>query len=152
MSEFFDWLSDNAWVGWAGAGVLLAIAEMVSLDLVLLMLAVGCFAGSVTAVAGGSVVIASVIAIATSVAMLYFVRPSLIRRLHGGPELATGTAALVGKPAVVVSRIGASGGRVKLAGEVWTARSYDPSVELEPGTEVAVLEIDGATAVVFPQD
>ena len=152
MSEFFDWLSENAWVGWAGAGVLLAIAELLSLDLVLLMLAVGAFAGAFTAVVGGATALAAVVAIATSVAMLYFVRPSLIRRLHGGPELTTGTAALVGTHAVVIDTVGRAGGRVKLAGEVWTARSFDPSIEMEPGTEVAVLEIDGATAVVFPQD
>lgn len=152
MSEFFDWLSENAWVGWAGAGVLLAIAELLSLDLVLLMLAVGAFAGAFTSVVGGPVVPAALVAIATSVGMLFFVRPSLVRRLHGGPELTTGTAALVGEHAVVLDTVGRMGGRVKLAGEIWTARSYDPSVEMEPGTEVAVLEIDGATAVVFPQD
>lgn len=152
MSEFFDWLSENAWVGWAGAGVLLAIAELLSLDLVLLMLAVGAFAGAFTSVVGGPLALAIVVAIATSVGMLYFVRPSLIRRLHGGPELTTGTAALVGTHAVVLDTVGRAGGRVKLAGEVWTARSFDPSVEMQPGTEVAVLEIDGATAVVFPQD
>lgn len=152
MSEFFDWLSENAWVGWAGAGVLLAIAELLSLDLVLLMLAVGAFAGAFTSVVGGPVVPAALVAIATSVGMLFFVRPSLVRRLHGGPELTTGTAALVGEHAVVLDTVGRMGGRVKLAGEIWTARSYDPSIEMEPGTEVAVLEIDGATAVVFPQD
>lgn len=152
MSEFFDWLSDNAWVGWAGAGVLLAIAELMSLDLVLLMLAVGAFAGAFTAVVGGVLSISIVVAIATSVAMLYLVRPSLIRRLHGGPELTTGTAALVGEHAIVLDTVSSAGGRVKLAGEVWTARSYDPSLKMKPGTEVAVLEIDGATAVVFPQD
>ena len=152
MSEFFDWLSDNAWVGWAGAGVLLAIVEIVSLDLVLLMLAVGAFAGSATAAFGAALAPTIIVAVATSVAMLYFVRPSIVRRMHGGPELTTGAAALVGEHAVVLDRIGRTGGRIKLAGEVWTARSYDSSVELEPGTEVAVLEIDGATAVVFPQD
>lgn len=152
MSEYFDWLRDNTWVGWAGAGVLLAIAELLSLDLVLLMLSVGAFAGTITAVLGASLVPTTIVAIATSVAMLYFVRPSIVRRLHGGPVLTTGTAALVGEHGVVVDRIGKTGGRIKLAGEVWTARSYDSSVELDPGTEVAVLEIDGATAVVFPQD
>lgn len=152
MSEFFDWLQENGWVGWAGAGVILAIAELVSLDLILLMLAVGAFAGSVTAAVGASLAPAIIVAIATSVAMLYFVRPSIVRRMHGGPELTTGTAALVGEHAVVVDRVSRAGGRIKLAGEVWTARSYDTSIELEAGTEVAVLEIDGATAVVFPQD
>ncbi|MDN5856207.1 MAG: NfeD family protein [Actinomycetia bacterium] len=125
---------------------------MVSLDLILLMLAVGAFAGSVTAAVGASLAPAIIVAIATSVAMLYFVRPSIVRRMHGGPELTTGTAALVGEHAVVVDRVSRAGGRIKLAGEVWTARSYDTSIELEAGTEVAVLEIDGATAVVFPQD
>ena len=39
-------------------------------------------------------------------------------------------------------------GRVKLAGEIWSARSYDHSV-IEIGASVDVVEIQGATALVY---
>jgi membrane protein implicated in regulation of membrane protease activity len=60
----------------------------------------------------------------------------------------TGTAALIGSRAVVVERVDGLGGRVKIGGELWTARSYDEDHVLEPGARVEVLKIEGATALV----
>jgi membrane protein implicated in regulation of membrane protease activity len=48
----------------------------------------------------------------------------------------------------VLERVDGDGGRVKLGGEVWSARSFDSSRVFEPGERVSVLEIQGATAVV----
>ena len=61
----------------------------------------------------------------------------------------TGTAALVGASAVVVERVDAHGGRVKIGGEIWSARTLDGEQVLEPGTNVQVAEIQGATALVY---
>jgi membrane protein implicated in regulation of membrane protease activity len=63
----------------------------------------------------------------------------------------TGTAALVGRRAVVVERIanGEGVGCVKIAGEVWTARSYEEDGVIEAGAQVEVVEIRGATALVL---
>lgn len=152
MSEFFEWVSENGWVAWAGAGFLLAIAELLSLDLVLLMLAVGAFAGAVGAGLGAPTAINVLVAVIVSTGMLFLVRPSALQRLHHGPALVDGHAALVGRTAVVTHEIGLEGGRVKLAGEVWTARSYQEGLTVPVGTTVSVFEIDGATAVVYPQD
>ena len=66
------------------------------------------------------------------------------------PQLRTGTAALIGKRAIVLERIANDEGVgcVRLAGEVWTARSYDEDAVIEPGTRVHVMDIRGATALV----
>lgn len=152
MSEFFEWLSDNSWVAWAGAGFLLAIAELMSLDLVLLMLATGAFAGAVGAAIGAPLAINVLLAVIVSTGMLFVVRPSALQRLHHGPALVDGHAALVGHSAVVTHEIGADGGRITLADEVWTARSYEEGLTVPVGTTVTVFEIDGATAVVYPLD
>jgi membrane protein implicated in regulation of membrane protease activity len=58
-------------------------------------------------------------------------------------------AALVGKQALVLEQVDGRGGRVKIGGEVWSARSYDGESVLEAGRTVAVLEIEGATALVM---
>ena len=63
-------------------------------------------------------------------------------------QLRTGTAALVGKTALVTERIDADGGAVKLEGELWTARPYVPDEVIESGSRVHVVEIQGATALV----
>jgi membrane protein implicated in regulation of membrane protease activity len=61
----------------------------------------------------------------------------------------TGTAALVGHKAVVLRRVDANGGRVRIGGEEWTARPYVDGVVIEEGTAVDVVEIQGATALVM---
>ena len=63
-------------------------------------------------------------------------------------HIRTGTAALIGSRAVVLERVDADGGRVKIGGEIWSARPYDEDHVIEPGTRVEVLKIDGATALV----
>jgi membrane protein implicated in regulation of membrane protease activity len=65
------------------------------------------------------------------------------------PSLRTGTAALVGARAVVLQRVDENGGRIKLGGEEWSARSFVPDQVFEPGARVEVAEIQGATALVY---
>jgi membrane protein implicated in regulation of membrane protease activity len=150
--EFWDWVGDNTWAAWLSLALLLAAAEIVSLDLVLLMLAVGACAGAATSVLTDSIPVQLLVAIVVSVAMLGVVRPSVVKRLHRGPELTTGHAALVGRHGVVIAPVGRRGGLIRLAGEDWTARSFDPDLTIDTGAEVEVFEIDGATAVVYPAD
>jgi membrane protein implicated in regulation of membrane protease activity len=146
----WEWLGDHAWAAWVGAAVLLAIAELLSMDFVLLMLAVGALGGAVTAAFGGSLPLQVIVAVAVAMGTLMFVRPSIVRKVHSGPELTTGHAALVGRQAVVTAEITAQGGQVKLAGETWTARPFDDSITIPVGATVDVFEIRGATAVVYP--
>jgi membrane protein implicated in regulation of membrane protease activity len=148
----WDWLSEHIWVGWVSLGLLLALAELLSLDLVLLMLAAGAFAGALSSALGAPLIVDLLIAIATASGMLVLVRPGIVRRMRSGPELTTGHAALVGSSAVVLATVTESEGEIKLAGEVWTARCFEPNTRIEPGTKVAVFAIDGATAVVYPND
>jgi membrane protein implicated in regulation of membrane protease activity len=102
----------------------------------------------VVAALGAPFLVQALAAIAVSVAMLGVVRPIAKRHLHQAISERTGVAALVGRRATVLERVDGNGGRVKLAGEVWSARSYDGSV-IEVGASVDVVEIQGATALVF---
>jgi len=146
-----DWLSEHAWAAWLAIAAVLGMAELVSLDLVLIMLAVGALAGMGTAAIGAGLVLQVLVAGGASIAMLALVRPSLVARLHQGPELRLGTTKLIGQRAVVTERItGLNVGRIKLAGETWSAAPYDEHDTIEPGATVEVFEIRGATAYVHP--
>ena len=148
MQDAFDWIGDNEWALWVGLALILGIIETTPLDLVFLMLAVGAAGGAVAAALGAPFLVQALVAIAVSVAMLGVVRPIAKRHLHQPITERTGVAALVGRRAIVLERVDGTGGRVKLAGEVWSARSYDGSV-IEAGANVDVVEIQGATALVF---
>ncbi|WP_129337787.1 NfeD family protein [Cellulomonas endophytica] len=136
------------WLWWVGGAVLCAIVEVLSLDLVLIMFAGGALAGGAAAALGVPLVGQVVVALVVSVLLLLTLRPWMLRHLRDRvPLVETNVHALVGRPATVVATLSADGGRVKLAGEVWSARLDGPGV-LEPGAPVQVRRIDGATAVV----
>src|SRR3954453_20167071 len=113
-----DWLADHMWGGWRTGAVALAALELVSLDLFLLMLAGGALVGAVTALVGGPLALQVVMALISSVALLSVLRPTLVRRLDTGPDLKTGTDALIGKRATVLREMSHyEPGRVKIGGE-----------------------------------
>ncbi|BCL31608.1 NfeD family protein [Streptomyces aurantiacus] len=138
----------DAWVWWligaAGLGIPLVVTAMPEFG----MLAVGAVAGAVTAGLGGGVVLQVVVFAAVSVALIAVVRPVATRHRSQRPQLATGIDALKGKQAVVLERVDSSGGRIKLAGEVWSARALDTTRAYDVGEEVDVVEIEGATAII----
>jgi membrane protein implicated in regulation of membrane protease activity len=145
-----DWIRDHAWASWLGLAVVLAVVEMLSLDLVLLMFAVGALAAAAAAGLGAPIWLTLPIFAIVSVALLALVRPSVVAKLHDGPTLQTGHDNLVGVIAVVVEPVDWRGGRVQLRGELWSARTTGGDLAIDTGTEVLVTQIDGATAVVAP--
>jgi membrane protein implicated in regulation of membrane protease activity len=141
-----DWF-DN-WQAWLGVAIALGVAELFSLDLILLMMATGALVGMVAALVGLGLPLQVLAAVGASVGMLALVRPSIVKRLHAGPELTLGHAALVGKQGVVVDEVSIHGGQIRIGGDVWTARPFDETEVIEPGAPVDIFEIRGATASV----
>ncbi|MFI6979802.1 NfeD family protein [Embleya sp. NPDC050154] len=122
-------------------GVLTSFVEMG-------MFAVGAAAAAAAAGLGGNFLIQSVVFAVVSIALLVFVRPIVVRH-DNTPGARTGIEALKGTSAVVLERVDEHGGRIKLNGEVWSARSLDATAVFEPGSRVDVADIVGATAVVM---
>jgi membrane protein implicated in regulation of membrane protease activity len=137
-----------AWLVWLIAAAVLLGGEVATMGIFLGPLALAAAVAAVVAGAGASTGIQFVVFVVASALSLMFLRPAVLRRLHRGPVLRTGAAALVGEPAVVLSRVDCDSGRVKLGGEEWSARSYTDEEVIEPGTRVVVVEIRGATALV----
>lgn len=145
-----EWFREHAWETWLVAAALLGVAELFSLELVLVMLAVGALGGSIAAALGAPLLLQGFLAILTATAMLWLVRPSVAKRLHNGPSLTLGHQALVGRQGVALTAVTSQGGQIRLSGETWTARPFDESLEIPEGATVDVLEIKGATALVHP--
>jgi membrane protein implicated in regulation of membrane protease activity len=147
-----DWMGDNSWAIWLSLAFLLGIAEIMSLDLVLIMLAVGALGGAVVALAAPSLWwLQILVATGISISMLLLLRPTLLAKVRSMPGYRSSTAKMVGSSGVAVSQIDKSGGEIKVDGQSWTARPYSSDVVIEQGTEIEVYEIDGAIAVVYPK-
>jgi membrane protein implicated in regulation of membrane protease activity len=136
------------WVWWMIAAGVLAIGEIATLGFFLGPVAVAAVTAAIVALVGGGLAAQWIVFIAVSLASLLVLRPIARRHLRTPSQLRTGTAALVGRQAVVLERVDRDGGQVKLGGEVWSARSFDDDQSFEAGTRVEVMKIDGATALV----
>ncbi|MGY1501895.1 NfeD family protein [Streptomyces sp. QTS52] len=140
----------DAWVWWLVGAVALGIPLVVTAMPELGMLAVGALAAAGVAGLGGGIVVQVLVFAVVSTALIAVVRPIATRHRADRPQLLSGIDALKGKQAVVLERVDSSGGgRIKLAGEIWSARSLDPQLAYEVGQEVDVVEIEGATAIVM---
>jgi membrane protein implicated in regulation of membrane protease activity len=140
----------DAWVLWLIAAVVLAGAEVVNTSFYLFPFSIGAAGAALVALAGAGTPIAVVVFAVLTALSFGIVRPIARRHLSTPPQIRTGTAALIGRTAIVLERIANDEGVgcVRIDGEVWTARSYDEDVVIERGARVNVMEIRGATALV----
>jgi membrane protein implicated in regulation of membrane protease activity len=139
-----------AWVLWAIVAVLLAVGELFTPGLFFLgPIALAALASTVVAAVGGAVWLQIVVFGVGSFAAVGLLRPVARRHLTMPHAIRTGAAALEGAKAVVLQRVDGRGGRVKIGGEEWSARSYIPDEAFDVGTEVEVVQIQGATALVY---
>jgi membrane protein implicated in regulation of membrane protease activity len=139
----------ESWAWWLVAAGALGIPLILTALPEFGMFALGAGAAALTSALGGGAVAQWLVFLVVSVALLLFVRPIAYRQLRQQPRHRTGIEALKGADAVVLERVDEHGGRIKLKGEVWSARSLGPEQVFEPGQKVSVAEIDGATALVL---
>jgi membrane protein implicated in regulation of membrane protease activity len=142
----------QSWLVWLMIAAALGAAELLTATLDLLLLGCAALAAAGVAAIGlgaGFQLLAFAVA---AVLMLAVVRPVARRHLTSAPMLRSGTAALVGREAVALTEVARHSGRVRIGGEEWTARPYDPDLVIPAGAMVDVFAIEGATALVHPRE
>jgi membrane protein implicated in regulation of membrane protease activity len=147
-----DWLGDNLWALWLTLAVLLGVAEIISLDFVLIMVAIGALAGAGVAVVAPDLWwLQILVAVGVSVGMVALARPTLLARVRRMPGYRSSLQKMVGSSGVATREVTPDSGEIKVDGQTWSARSYGPETVIDQGTEIEVYEIDGAIAVVYPK-
>jgi membrane protein implicated in regulation of membrane protease activity len=138
------------WVIWTIVALALAVGEIFTPGLFFLgPVALAALAALIVALLGAGSVLQLIVFIAGAVASVGLIRPIAKAHLHMPTALRTGTAALTGAKAVVLRRVDADGGLVRIGGEEWSARAYMEGQVYEPGDRVEVVKIEGATALVY---
>jgi membrane protein implicated in regulation of membrane protease activity len=133
---------------WLIAGVLLVAAEVLSGEFVLVMLGTAALGAAAASALGAPLVVDAVVFAVLGLGLVFVARPALKRRLSHPLEIKTGVGALVGKRAIAESTVDVHGGRVRIDGDLWSARALDETQVIQAGQTVTVIEIAGATAVV----
>jgi len=142
----------ESWIAWLVLAALLGIAEVMTTTLALGLLAVAALVAAIVGGVGLGLPLQLGAFAVTAAAGLGVVRPLAVRHIRQPPRLRSGTSALVGRSATVLEEVTALGGRVRIGGEVWSARSYDESQVIPVGSAVDVFAIEGATALVHPRE
>ena len=138
-----------AWLLWLIGAGLLAVGEVLTLDLMLLMLAGGALGGMTVALLGGAAILQIVTFIVVSGVLLVLVRPIAAKHLtNRTPLQLDGVDTLVGRTAKVTQDVDVTGGRIQLGADEWTARSQHGGETFPVGATVRILQVEGATAVV----
>ena len=140
----------SGWILWVVAACALGVGEMLTTGFFLAPFALGAAIAAAVDVAGAGGLASWVVFIAASLLTLALVRPIALSHLRHPPQIRTGSAALIGKQAIVLERIvnDEGVGCIRVDGEVWTARAFDDDQVIERGTRVEIMEIRGATALV----
>jgi membrane protein implicated in regulation of membrane protease activity len=142
----------DSWIIWLILAAVLGAVEIMTTTLafglvgIAALIAAGAgFLGAPSVVQFGAFILASGLGLGVA-------RPFALRHIRHPPLLRTGTAALVGRPAIVLEEVGPHSGRVRIGGEIWSARSYDETQVIPAGKTVDVMHIEGATALVYPRE
>ncbi|WP_406005754.1 NfeD family protein [Streptomyces sp. NBC_00637] len=142
----------DPWLIWLIAAAVLAAAEIFTLTAALGMLSAAALVTAGSAAVGLPLPFQFLLFTVLAVVSVLFVRPVALRHVLRPPAQRFGVDALIGRAAYVVSEVTGRGGRVRIDGEEWTARAYDETLVIPPGKTVDVMEISGATAIVYPRD
>lgn len=144
-----DWFAGNPWLAWVGIALVLAAIEAATVSFVFLMLAGGALAAALVSAFGAPFAVQVLAGVMVAAVLLALVRPLLTRRFMVAEASHTiGAASLVGRSARVLQTVTENDGRVKLGGETWSARTAGGAVQCQPGQEVRVVSIEGATVIV----
>ncbi len=140
------------WFMWLLAAGVLGVAEFFTLTLVFGLLAGAALVAAVVSGVGIGLVGQLVALTAAAAAGLVVGRPFVLRQMDRQPLTYEGSDALIGRRAEVMREVTATHGLVKISGEEWSARALDETHVIPVGALVDVMEIEGATAVVYPRE
>jgi membrane protein implicated in regulation of membrane protease activity len=142
-----------SWIVWLIVAAVLGVAELLTMTFAFGLIAVAAVVAAVVGAFHLDLGIQLAAFVVAAGAGLGVVRPIAIRHIKQPPALRTGAAALVGRSAIVSEEITEHSGRVRIDGEEWSSRPYlDESLVIPVGTKVDVMQIKGATALVYPRE
>ncbi len=137
-----------AWSIWAILVLVLLILETITVDFFFMMLGFGALFATATAWFTGSLTAQIIVFAIVSVIALFLVRPWVKRRINNDNKIVSNISGLLGKTGIALTEVNILGGRVKVAGEVWSAKTL-AGIEIPAQAEIEVAQVEGAHLIVL---
>lgn len=134
---------------WLILFLVLLVVEAATLSLTTIWFAGGAFVAFIVSMIFDNRVPEFIVFGAVSLALLFFVRPSALRRFNRR-RTKTNVEAVIGKPVRVIEAVNnlADTGRVKLDGMEWAAVCVDDNMTLSVGEFAVVERVEGVKLVI----
>ena len=138
------------WI-WVALLATFIIIEATTAQLLTIWFAIGSFAALVTSFFTDNILVQVVVFVVVSVVVLAATRP-LVKKMTATKKQATNADMYIGQEGIVTEEIDniSAKGLVKVKGSIWTARSETDNIQIEEGTHVTVIRIEGVKLIVRP--
>lgn len=134
---------------WTGVAIILAVVEALTFGLTTIWFVAGALIALLFSWLGFNEYVQVLSFLVSSILLLLLTRPLILKYINVG-TVKTNVDSLVGKEGMVLKEISQYNfGQVKLAGQMWTAKSRSGETILE-GSAVVVESIEGVKLVVSP--
>lgn len=138
------------WQYWLIAAGIFLIAEIITTGFLVFWLGIGALIAMCVSFFIDNLIIQMVVFLVSSVILILTTKP-FVQKFLNNNKTETNVFSLIGKKALVIKDIDNIDGKgqIKVDGEIWSAESANTS-NLEKGTEVKIIKIDGVKAIVEP--
>lgn len=139
------------WQYWLIAAGIFFIAEIITTGFLVFWLGIAALITMCVSFFIPDIIIQTVVFIISSAILILATKPLIKKFVHNGKNVKTNVFSIIGKKALVIKDIDSINGtgQIKVDGEVWSAEGENGS-NIEKGTEVKILKIDGVRAIVTP--
>tara|TARA_B100000965_G_C19026002_1_gene513118 strand:- start:60 stop:530 length:471 start_codon:yes stop_codon:yes gene_type:complete len=136
---------------WIIVAVIFAIVEAATFGLTTIWFAIGALVAMLAAFVGAGIMGQIFVFLIASAILIYFTRPVAKKYLKIG-STRTNVNSIIGLVGIVTKTIKPfNTGQVKVAGQIWTAKSLDNG-EIEEGKQVNVIKVEGVKLIVKIQE
>ena len=138
------------WQIWLIAAGVFLILEIFTLGFLVFWLSIGCILAMLVSFITDSIIIQTTVFVLSSVILIFATKP-LVKKFTEKDNAKTNVYSLSGKKAIVIQDINwtEGTGQIKFEGQVWSAKTEE-QVNIEKGTEVEIIKIEGVKAFVKP--
>ncbi len=140
------------WIGWLVVSVACVIVEMMTEGFFMLWFGIGAAAAGIAAYLGASVSWQFTFFIGVSACLVLSTKGLTDRMVKKSRVVKTNVDALPGRQALVTEEIRSEqAGKVKIEGELWSARSAD-GTRVPAGVTVTIVKVSGVHVIVRPPE